>query len=299
MSPRLPAKRVAGKSCSFTYEDGEGCKGSKVANSDLCQMHVSGGPAALAETKKRNATERAAVKERLSTMRKLDTYSDVVCLVEDLIFGALTDQIERQKVNACGMLIPYVLKAKKQRKKDETNSAAFGIYLQRTKESVRIQMSPDQMDAFLQSASNEDLQLEILRQAEASGNIIRTPKGDIIDVEPNGEPTFDTKTIRAVVKDSSFRALDTKGIKTIFHVVEAELPEIEVSDPRIKPGEYQHVYCEESLQPGAGEHQWETIMEQEVGGESEDTYLTFRCKRCGLVTSYKDHGEKCPALEGE
>jgi hypothetical protein len=96
----------------------------------------------------------------------LQTYQDYVDLMQSLINGVMSDQLELKKANTVGALANYGLNALRSA---TGGKMRMNVYLQSVRSVDISGLSRDEMDRFLQG--NEEVQMEVMKQIEDKGGL--------------------------------------------------------------------------------------------------------------------------------
>ena len=157
-------------------------------------------------------------KQELTTIpppaRSLQSFSDYVDLVQDVINGIFDKTVTRQDAHTIAILTGYGVQALREARGGKTQMTVFLQDMHKNKIKVDM-LSQEEMDRFLQGT--EDVQMEVLQQLEAKGGLIECEARVIPKQEPKAK--LDTKLI------SGMSGITQEKIQDVFKVESGVCPE--------------------------------------------------------------------------
>ena len=287
------------KQCSYIHEEphpkaGERCKGFHVKGSPFCTGH-SEQIARTNEQRSRRAEEARDFKQGLELdYHDTCTPEGVQKLTEKVINGILRGFIKKDK-SALGVLLPFAYKMAKEQRPTSTRGEAFRIDLEKTTQSLTVNMTEEQMDKYL--AAPENVRIEILEDLQKDGNLSKGERTVKIDASKT-----DPKKIRvdgAGLEEISKHTDQPITKKQAYNLFGKNMADKAKTKPGPDTRGFGDLFEKERGKPtGLPEgalHKWKGKYEPEPGSDPPVAKLWFTCEQCGTKKPNVDNKELCPA----
>lgn len=213
---------------------------------------------------------------------KVTTRKDVQALTEKVINGILMGVIKRDKAAPLGVMLPLAYKMAKELEGVGSGvSPGLSVSFKQTEQTVTLQMSEEEMDAYL--GANERVKVEILEKMQSDGKIsMGKPEKKIVQIESKVDPKKVKTDLDGIVQISRHTdlPLDKDQARTLFgrnlndkrHVMPEALPDMTGFGGLFEEKNVKKIAPEGAI------HQWKGKYEPN-GGLAQ---LWYTCTQCGL-----------------
>lgn len=268
------------KFCAYEYPEGhekfgQRCKGYKVVGSEFCSGHTPGGvEKMIAGRNRRNQ----ATQELTSSYFETKTRQDVQHLLEKVVNGVLSGTIKRDKGQLLAVFLPLAYKIAKELEGMVPTGKGVTLVMTEQTKSLSIEMSDEQMDAYL--AGTERVKVQILEELEANGKLAISKRKDqpILDAVMTAEPK-DIRIQNAELSQISMKTdvpQTTTQMRALFGKNLAENPKPQDGPDMTGFGDlFEDRNLPEGMEPTL--HKWKGNYEKQDNGLAA---LWFTCQVC-------------------
>lgn len=211
----------------------------------------------------------------------LKTRAGVQQFTEDVVNGIIMGVVKKDKAAPMSVMLPFLYKMAKEMEGQGGKTGGASITLRQTEQSITLEMSEEEMDAYL--AGNNQVRVEVIEKMEAEGKIkLGKPEKNVVTIKSEIDPKkvkTDLDGIVQITKKTDIpltkaqaRSLFGRNLADKHHVSPVPGPDATgfsalFEDKRMK-----------KIAPEGAVHQWKGAYEPGTDGYAK---LWYTCQQCG------------------